>query len=207
VAAGDSAAALIRPTLRVVSVQLSFFTAGTQPPAVADLEGVLLGTAQLVRLGGTARLSVLVDGRWRVDALLAAYRERGLRGETASTLEGQTAVRTPFARTLVPVAEGWVRGAVKAVPPRWSLDGIRLRMWAIAAGRLDEHTYLLRLGHNDATVWGSAGAALTAVGLPGSFVGARPDGPAYRLAGRRRLVRLREYLGDPPPGAADDWPG
>jgi hypothetical protein len=191
-----------------VSGQLSFFTAGTQPPAVADLEGLLLGTAQVVRLGGTARLSVLVGDVWRADALLAAFEERGLRGETAPTLDGQTSVRTPFARTLVPVAERWVRGAVKAVPARWSLDGPRLRMWTVAAGWVDERGYLVRLGHTDATVWEPAGAALAAVGLSASFVGARPNGPAYRLVGRRRLARLREYVGEAPPGAPTaSWPG
>jgi hypothetical protein len=202
------APAPVRPTLRPVSGQLSFLTAGTQPPAVADLEGLLLGMAQLVRLGGTARMSVLVDGQWRVGAVLAAYEERGLRGETASTLERHTAVRTPFVRTLLPLAERWVRGAVKAVPARWSLDGTRLRLWAIAAGQADEHGYLLRLGHSDIAVWEPAGAALAAAGLPASFVGARTDGPAYRLVGRRRMARLREYIGEPPDGApAGGWPG
>jgi hypothetical protein len=190
-----------------VSGQLSFLTAGTEPPAVTDLEGLLLGVAQVVRLGGTARLSVLVNEPWRTDAVLAAYAERGLRGEAVSTLEGQIAVRTPFARTLLPIAAHWVRGAVKAVPHRWSLDGPRLRLWAVAAGRLDEHGYLLRLGHSDAAVWEPAGAALAAAGLPATFVGARAQGPAYRLVGQRRLARLREYVGEPPPGApADRWP-
>jgi hypothetical protein len=191
-----------------VSGQLSFFTAGNQPPAVADLEGLLLGVAQVVRLGGTARISVLVDEAWRVDAVLEAYGERGLQGETVSTLEGQTAVRTPFARLLLPIAAKWVRGAVKAVPPLWSLDGSRLRMWAVAAGRVDDHGYLLRLGHSDAAVWEPAGAALAGAGLPATFLGARAQGPAYRLVGRRRLARLREYVGDPPPGAPPHgWPG
>jgi hypothetical protein len=188
--------------------QLSFFTAGAEPPAVADLEGLLLGAAQVVRLGGTARMSVLVDEPWRADAVLAAYEARGLRGERAMTVDGRTSVRTPFARTLLPLAERWVRGAVKAVPRRWSLDGTRLRLWAVAGGRVDEKGYLLRLGHSDAAVWEPAGAALAAVGLAAGFVGPRAGGPAYRLDGRRRLVRLREYVGDPPQGApAGTWPG
>ena len=109
---------------------------------------------------------------------------------------------------LLPLAERWVRGAVKAVPPRWSLDGPRLRLWAVGAGRLDDHGYLLRLGHSDAAVWEPAGSALAALGLPATFVGARPLGPAYRVVGRRRLGRLREYVGEPPPGASPDgWPG
>jgi hypothetical protein len=190
-----------------VSWQLSFLTAGAGPPAVADLEGLLLGMGQVVRLGGTARVSVLVDEAWRVDAILAAYGERGLRAETVSTLEQLTAVRTAFARTLLPLAERWARGAVKAVPPRWALDGPRLRLWTIAAGRLDDRGYLLRLAPHDSTVWEPAGAALAAVGLPASFVGPRADGPAYRVVGRRRLARLREYVGEPPSGAPGGrWP-
>ena len=190
-----------------MSGQLSFLTAGTQPPAVADLEGLLLGLGQVVRMGGTARVSVLVDEGWRVDAVLAAYAERGLRGEALPAFDKLTAVRTAFARPLLPLAERWVRGAVKAVPPRWALDGPRLRLWAIVAGQLDDHGYLLRLAPHDTAVWEPAGAALATVGLPASFVGPRAEGPGYRLVGRRRLARLREYVGEPPAGApASGWP-
>ena len=81
--------------------QLSFLTAGVHPPGVDDLEGLLLGVAQVVRLGGTARLSALVEDPWRADEVLAAYAERGLRGEVAQE-DGLTSVRTPFSRTLQP---------------------------------------------------------------------------------------------------------
>jgi hypothetical protein len=191
-----------------VTSQLSFFTAGTQPPEVADLEGLLLGTGQIVRIGGTARLSVVVPGDWRAEAVLVAYADRGLHGERAHTIDGQLAVRTPFSRQLLPVAQRWARGAMKAIPPRWLLDGPRLRMWAISTGQADAHGYLLRLGPSDAGIWEPAGAALAAAGLAAAFLGPRGGGPAYRIVGRRRLARLREYLGDPPAGAAyPDWPG
>jgi hypothetical protein len=187
--------------------QLSFFTAGMHPPAVADLDGLLLGLAQLVRLGGTARLSVLVDQPWRAQAVLAAYADRGLRGAAVPTDEGTTTVRTPFTRALLPSAERWVRGAVKAVPAGFSLDGPRLRLWAIGAGRRDDHGYLFRLSPHDPAVWEPAGAALAAFGLTATFLGPRADGPAYRVTGRRRGARLREFVGEPPPGAPDtDWP-
>jgi hypothetical protein len=186
--------------------QLSFLTAGMRPPAVDDLEGLLLGVAQVVRLGGTARLSVLVDDRWRVDEVLAAYVERGLRGEVVQE-DGVTSVRTPFSRTLHPVAGRWVRGAVKSVPAGFALDGSRLRMWAIGAGRRDEHGYLLRLSPHDPQVWDAVGAALARAGVAGAFVGPRGGGPAYRITGRRRLVRLGEYVGERPgPAPAADWP-
>ena len=186
--------------------QLSFLTAGVRPPAVDDLEGLLFGVAQVVRLGGTARLSVLVQDPWRVDELLAAYGERGLRGEVLVE-DGLTSVRTPFSRTLLPVAERWVRGAMKSVPAGLTLDGARLRMWAIGAGRRDEHGYLLRLSPHDPPVWEPGGAALAAVGVAGAFIGPRGGGPAYRVTGRRRLVRLGEYVGERPgPAPAEDWP-
>ena len=188
--------------------QLSFFTAGVRPPAVDDLDGVLLGIAQLVRLGGTARLSVLVDQPWRVEAILTAYAERGLRGAAVPTGEGMTTVRTPFTKALLPCAERWVRGAVKSVPAGFALDGTRLRLWAMGAGRRDDHGYLFRLSPHDPAVWEPAGAALAAFGLTASFLGPRADGPAYRITGRRRSARLREFVGDPPAGAGDiDWPG
>ncbi len=187
--------------------QLSFLTAGVRPPAVDDLEGLLLGVAQVVRLGGTARLSVLVEPSWRVDQVLAAFAERDLNGDAVPGEEDLTSVRTPFSRTLLPVAERWVRGAVKSVPAAFALDGSRLRLWAIGAGRHDEHGYLLRLSPHDPSVWEPAGAALAGIGLAATFVGPRADGPAYRITGRRRAVRLREYVGEPPPGApAGDWP-
>jgi hypothetical protein len=191
-----------------VTSQLSFFTAGTQPPAVADLEGLLLGAGQIVRIGGTARLSVVVPGDWRAEAVLVAYADRGLHGERAHTIDGQLVVRTPFSRQLLPVAQRWTRGAMKAIPPRWLLDGPRLRMWAVSTGQADAHGYLLRLASSDAGIWEPAGAALAAAGLAATFLSPRGGGPAYRIVGRRRLARLREYLGDPPAGAAEpDWPG
>jgi hypothetical protein len=188
--------------------QLSFLSAGVRPPAVDDLEGLLLGVAQVVRLGGTARLSVLVEPSWRVAGLLAAYAERDLGGEAVPGEEGATSVRTPFCRALLPVAERWVRGAVKSVPPGFELDGSRLRLWAVGAGRRDEHGYLLRLSPHDPAVWEPAGSALAALGIAGTFVGPRAGGPAYRITGRRRSARLREYVGDVPDGAPPtDWPG
>jgi hypothetical protein len=187
--------------------QLSFLTAGVRPPAVDDLEGLLLGAAQVVRLGGTARLSVLVEPSWRVEGVLAAYAERDLRGEAVPGEEGATSVRTPFSRALLPVAERWVRGAVKSVPAGFTLDGSRLRLWAVGAGRRDEHGYLLRLSPHDPAVWEPAGAALAGIGIAGAFVGPRAGGPAYRITVRRRSTRLREYVGEAPAGApATDWP-
>jgi hypothetical protein len=140
--------------------------------------------------------------------LLVAFADRGLHGERVETIDGQLAVRTPFSRQLLPVAQRWARGAVKAIPPRWLLDGPRLRMWAVSAGQTDSHGYLFQLAASDAGIWEPAGATLAAAGLAATFVGPRGGGPAYRVTGRRRMTRLREYVGDPPMRvAAADWPG
>jgi hypothetical protein len=188
--------------------QLTLVSHGVLPPTVADLEGLLLGPGQLARIGGTARLSVLVAEAWRRTAIRAAILERGLVGEASTTEDGQHVVRTPFAAALRGAARRWERGAVKAVPDRFMLDGPRLRLWAVAAGRQDGHGYLLTLGsHDDPNVWSSVGAVLAGAGLPGTFLGPRADGPAYRVTGRRRLARLAELVGDPPTGADPaDWP-
>jgi hypothetical protein len=105
----------------------------------------------------------------------------------------------------------WTSGAVKLPPLGLQLDGPRLRWWALAAGRGDPsgrgEGYTLGLGSSDEQAWPAVGAALAAAGVPGTFVGPRGDGPAYRIVGRRRLSRLRELMGEPPTGVPTAaWP-
>lgn len=185
--------------------QLSFLTAGTRPPEVDDLDGALLGGGQLVRLGGTARLSAVVRDQWRVDALLALFGELDLAGERLADEDGSSSVRTAFVRRLAPLADRWVHGSVKVLP-RPVLDGPKLRTWAIAAGRVDAQGYVLGMGAGDDAVWERAGLALAGAGLTATMLSSRTDGPGYRVAGRRRLARLAEYLGEPPVGARACWP-
>lgn len=177
--------------------QLSLFAAGMRPPGLADLDGLLAGPGQAVRRGRTARLSVLLDEQWRVDALLAAFAEVGIAAEAVDA-----GVRTGWSTALAPVAARWVRGAVKQPPVGFTLDGPRLRLWAVCAGQDGPGGYLLRLGASDDAVWPGVGAALATAGVPATFVRPRALGPGYRVTGRRRLVRLRELLGEPPPAAA-----
>ncbi len=187
--------------------QLSFFTAGALPPAVDDLEGLLAGPGQLVRRGDKASISAVVSEVWRVAALLSAFAERGLTGERDTTFDDQLAVRTGFSAALVPIAGRWTRGARVLPPDGFVLDGPRLRLWAIAAGRWDAYGYLLAVGGTDDAVWKAIGSALHDAGVPGTLIGPRAGGPAYRITGSRHLVRLRELLGEPPPDAtATDWP-
>lgn len=190
-----------------MSGQLSLFAADTQPPEIADLEGLLFPAGQLVTRDVTARLSVVVDEEWRVEALLGAFAARDLPAEPARTEDGQPAVRSSFAEALTPLAERWTIGARKQVPSGFRLTAPQLRLWAIAAGRTDSHGYLLRVSPHDEQTWPAIGAALSGAGIAGVLLGPRAGGPAYRVTGHRRLTRVVDMLGDPPPDWPDDgWP-
>jgi hypothetical protein len=187
--------------------QLSLFGAAAREPALADLEGLLAGNGQVVRRGPSARLSVVVEDQWRVAVLTAQLAESfGMTAEV-SAAEAGTAVGTPWRSELLPLADAWSRGAVKCPPDGWLLDGSRLRWWCLSAGRRIAGMYTLALGASDEHSWLSVGSALAVAGVPGALVGPRADGPAYRIVGRRRLVRLLELVGDRPAGVPEDaWP-
>jgi hypothetical protein len=206
-----------------VSGQLSFFSADALPPSVADVEGLLAGPGQVVRRADTARVSIVITEPWRIEAMVDALQVVGLEAELVPGSEGRTAVRTPFVSALLPVALRWTSGAVKLPPPGLQLDGPRLRWWSLGAGHDAGHgaghgashrdpatkaeAYTLGLGASDEQAWPAVGAALAAAGVPGTFVGPRGDGPAYRIVGRRRLSRLRELVGEPPAGVPPEaWP-
>src|SRR2546430_10745552 len=177
-------------------------------------------------MGGTARVSVLGDDLWRAQVRHAERRTGGLAVTCVSTVEQHIGVRTAYTTVLAPLGVAWLRGAVKAPPPGFGLDGRRLRLWAAAAGhvdtvgglpgrpqRLDRRSardplgFTLRLGPNDEPAWPAVGAALAAVGLPATLLSARAGGPGYRITGRRRIARLAELLGDPPAAAPEGaWP-
>lgn len=188
-----------------MSGQLSFFSAGARPAGADDLDGLLCGPGQVVRQGDAARVSVIVREEWRVGVLSTALRDLGLEGDVVDAHEeGGTAVRTPFDPRLVGIAERWSGGGAKRAPTALTLDGPRLRWWALAAGRDTEHGYVLLLGPQDEAVWPAVGAALVRAGLPAVQIGPRADGPAYRITGLRRRQRLRELVGDRPAGVPPD---
>lgn len=190
--------------------QLSLFGVEAAPPTALDLEGVLAGAGQVTRMGGTARVSVVVDAPWRVAVLLEECASRGLSATwEAATVDGHLGVRTAYSAALAPLGTRWLRGAVKAAPRDFSLDGRRLRLWAAASGSPDgPRGYALRLGPGDGeATWKVIGAALSALGVPGELIGPRAGGPAFRTVGRRRLARLSELVGDPPRHAPPEvWP-
>jgi hypothetical protein len=180
--------------------QLSLFGVEARPPTAGDLEGLLAGGGQVTRMGGTARVSIVVDQAWRAAALLGEFALRGLAASwEPSTVDGHFGVRTAYSAALAPIGVRWLRGAVKRPPAGFTLDGRRLRLWAIAAGTPDgTQAYALRLGASDEAMWEQSGAALAAAGLPAVLLGPRAGGPAYRIVGRRRLGRLAEMVGEPP---------
>jgi len=191
--------------------QLSLFSAAAREPQVADLEGLLAGSGQVVRRGDVARISVVVPAGWRAEALLDEMSALGQAGELDRSEPGGVTVRTPWLPELRGIADSWTLGAVKVPPSGWVLDGARLRWWCLAEGSATgapaATMYTLALGPNDEPAWLAVGAALSAAGVAGVLVGPRADGPAYRIVGQRRLARLRERVGDPPAGVPDDgWP-
>ncbi|MDG4807374.1 hypothetical protein O7634_11500 [Micromonospora sp. WMMD1120] len=187
--------------------QLVFFGADAAEPAVADLAGLLAGPGEVVRMGGTARLSIQVDAAWRVHVLVAELASRGLAASWEPTEGERHTVRTSYTRILKPLAVAWLDGPVKRPPATFHLTGRRLRLWLAAAGTPEPGGFLLGLGVDDREHWESIAVALAAAGLAGALVSPDEGGPAYRITGRRRLARLAELVGGPPPAApADAWP-
>jgi hypothetical protein len=180
---------------------LSLFGVEARPASPLDLEGLLAGAGQVVRMGGTARVSIVVPDPWRARALLRETALRGLAATCEKTEdEGHIAFRTAYSTVLAPLGNAWLRGAIKHPRRGFALDGRRLRLWVIASGRPEKGTFTLGLGAGDSEeTWSIAGSALRAAGLPAVLLGPGAGGPAYRIVGRRRLARLAELVGDPPP--------
>ncbi|WP_027660606.1 hypothetical protein [Salinispora fenicalii] len=178
--------------------QLAFFGAEAAEPAVADLAGLLAGPAEVSVMGGTARLAVVVDDAWRVHVLVAELEARRLPTSWAAVGGGRHTVRTAYTRVLKPLVAAWLQGPAKRPPDAFYLDGRGLRLWLVAAGSMADSDVLLRLGPAADQRVVPVGAALAAVGLP-AVPEPGPDGPAYRITGRRLLNRFAELVGDPPP--------
>ncbi|MFC7549058.1 hypothetical protein [Plantactinospora sp. GCM10030261] len=177
-------------------------------PSPDDLDGLLAGPGQVVRMGGTARVSVEVADAWRVHVLVAELRHRGLTTSWAHTAERRLAVRTAYTATLTPLARSWLRDTGKRPPDGFHLGGARLRLWVAAAGVPDPSGFVLGLGLADEPCWAPVGAALAAVGLPAELLAPSGGGPAYRIEGRRAVARLAELVGERPAAAPPArWPG
>ncbi|MGH4009563.1 MAG: hypothetical protein ACRDTH_15670 [Pseudonocardiaceae bacterium] len=188
--------------------QLSLFSAQVGTAGPDDLAGLLCAPGQVHGFGrGTAaRVSAVVAEQWRAVEIVRACTQRGLPAERGHTGDRHW-VRTAFVAGLLPLATGWTRGAVKAVPPGWQLDGAALRLWALAAGTPDDRGYLLGLDPHAPGTHGPLAAVLAAAGLAATLLDPRAGGPALRVSGRRRLARLAELIGETPPSTpSGQWP-
>jgi hypothetical protein len=192
--------------------QLSFFSAESVPPAVADLTGLLAAPGQVVLVGSGsqvgARLSVVVEHVWRAQALAEMIVEAGLQPEIARTDENTPLVRTAVDARLVAIAGEWTRGAVKTVPPQWLPGPRELRAWTLASGTPEADRYLLGLDPHAPDTHSPLASAMMRVGIAPTLIGTRGSRPALRISGRRRLSRLVENVGEPP-GNVDafaQWP-
>jgi hypothetical protein len=188
--------------------QLSFFSAESVPPAVADLTGILAGPGQVVTVGSGARLSVVVTQLWRAEALAEMMVEAGVEPEISRTDEGHPLVRTAVDPRLLGIAADWTRGAVKTVPAQWLPGPRELRAWVLAAGSPEDDRYLLGLDPHAPDTHAPLASAMMRVGIAPTLIGTRGARPALRISGRRRLSRLVENVGEPPAGgeAAEQWP-
>lgn len=200
------------PTVVFVS-QLSFFSAESVPPSVADLTGMLAAPGQVVLVGsGTqqaARLSVVVDRLWRAEALAEMIADAGLSPEIARTDENTPLVRTAVDPRLTAMARSWTRGAVKTVPPEWLPGPRELRAWTLAAGTPEaDDRYLLGLDPHAPDTHAALASAMMRIGIAPTLIGTRGAHPALRISGRRRLLRLVENVGEPPGDteAFSQWP-
>ncbi len=181
--------------------QLSFFSADYLPPQVADLGALLAAHGQITVSPRGARLSVLVAEQSRAVALVAECAARHIQADIAA-VEGsasQVLMRTERTPALTQLSEDWTRGAVKGVPDGLELAAGFLRIWVVAAGRMDETGYLLGLDPHTLDSADALIAACARAGLAGSYIGGRGGGPGVRIVGHRRLNRLIDTIGTLPP--------
>jgi len=187
--------------------QFSLFGAAAAEPNLADLDGVLLAGGWWVRVEGVARLSVIVDERWRAEALAEEFAVRGIEAEPDDGIvdaEAGFGVRTGFHRSLNPAADRWSRGANAEPPANFELTAGGLRLWAITAGRRDDVGYLLATALPDDRVHMAGGAQLSRLGLAAVSLTGR-GGPGWRITSAKRIRRLGELLGPAPAGGAGSW--
>jgi hypothetical protein len=111
-------------------------------------------------------------------------------------------VVTAYSSRLNPLARAWPDAAAQLF-----LSGPRLRLWVAAAGEPVAGGYALGLGaaEHSSEELRAIDAALVRAGLAGRL---SEDGRHYVIAGRRRLRRLAELVGERPAAAPPElWPG
>ena len=187
-------------------MQFSLFGAEAVAPTLEDLDGILLAGGHWARTGEDARLSVVVADAWRAEALAEAFAARAIE-DAEPIADGPVglSVRTTFDARLIVHAARWTRGAREAPPPGLMLTPGGLRLWAIASGIRNDAGYLLGTAEPDDPVHTAAGAQLSRLGVAAVSIASRQQ-PGWRVTSAKRLRRLAELLGPPPPGGDPDWP-
>lgn len=181
---------------------------------MGDLAGVLCGHGQVVTFAGAAaRLSVVVDERWRGQALSSEYAARGIDAEVTAAESGLPLVRTAFESDLRGLAAAWTRGSVKSVPAGFVLDGAALRMWLLTCGKRCPGGFWLQLDPRAPDTHQpllhrvvEAGLAPAAGSAQARVFGVRRGRPALRVTGAKRVRRLAELVGSAPSEAGGCWP-
>ncbi|ROP30714.1 hypothetical protein EDD30_3575 [Couchioplanes caeruleus] len=124
---------------------------------------------------------------------------------SAEEMAGEEKART-VAFDVATAYSSRLNGLARSWPPpttRIFLNGPRLRLWVAAAGAPRPQGYALGLDP-DGSLDTAVHDALTRIGLGGTI----QAGPAYVIAGRRRLARLAELIGERPAAAPERlWPG
>ncbi len=201
--------------------QLSFFSADLTPPHRDDLGGLLAAHGQLVRAASGVRLSILLDAEWRALALRRELRVRDVESDITRVDDGDWLLASERTIELNDLQREWVRGAVKSVPSDLRADVGFLRCWVLAAGRVatvgstdpagpggggpdSGSGYLLGLDSRAEGTHEPLAALLSRTGVTAALVGVRAGGPALRVLGRRRVGRLAEMVGTPPPEAPSE---
>ncbi|MCD2193566.1 hypothetical protein LQ327_09240 [Actinomycetospora endophytica] len=144
---------------------------------------------------------------WRAHALCCALRGRGVPADVERLPDGRPVVRSAYRADLVGLATAW-RGedGATTVPRDLELDGPRLRLWVLAAGRRRGRAYTLGLDPHARATHEPLLTACQRAGLGATLAGDEDD-PVVEIVGQRRQRRLAELVGDRPRSLVEGvWP-
>lgn len=165
--------------------------ASEPPPPTPEPAPVVVGTDPMTE--------------WRAHALCCAFRGRGVPAEVERLADGRPVVRSAFRADLLPLAQHWHTDP-KHVPDPLRLDGPRLRLWVLAAGRWTGRAYTLGLDPHAPTTHEPLLTACQRAGLGATLAG-DPEDPVVKIVGRARQRRLAELVGGRPRHLHDGvWP-
>ncbi len=182
-------------------IQLSLFSADLIAPQLTDLGGLLAAHGQFAAGPRGLHMSIRVAELWRAEALQRECRVRDVLAELSTSEDGTTVLRSESTDEVALLASAWTAAAVKNVPADLTVTAGFLRCWTVAAGCRGDVGFLLGLDPAAPQTYEPLAAACAAAGLAGSLLGPRLGGPAVRIVGHRRCLRLVQMIGTPPPCA------